>query len=606
MLVMCQEMSMEKDMINKKKMSIAHIVYLHFYNYFGLTTILIVSKFGNAILPFAILIATANFIDRVVVVQNHGALPAIHTAILLVALMIVQRLLICVVSLVSVELRSRMRPVIEYIMVDKVFHLPFAIVEDERTQEALARVMDDPGKILFDTFVDRIDIICFFITNASIIYLFAVQASWMVGLVLVILIVSSYNAVRNGKKQYKTNTEVSAKKRKAKYYEAILSDPLVANERFLFKFQKKINERYYHESQKARKRERKALFMWHVTSSINGYFAIGVSIVVIFSMLQSVISGGTSIGLYISLVSAFINMEQSITRDLAALVMSEASHISSLADFTYLFSIDCEGFENEQDSANSSIPFLSLEFRNVSFHYPGTEKKILDNVSFVLSKGRHYAFVGKNGSGKTTLIKLILRLYTPSSGIILLNGKSIDSYSKTQVWKMIGVVFQDFARYSVSVYDNIALGRSDDMKNDIDVERSVKRTKMMKIIEKLPQGIHTLLGKTTDPPIDLSGGEWQRVALARIDYSDAPLKILDEPTAALDAIQEQYIYRQFQQLYSDITTILITHRLGAIISSDCIFVLEDGRIVESGTHSFLMQQNGYYKTMYESQRSWYI
>jgi ATP-binding cassette subfamily B protein len=249
--------------------------------------------------------------------------------------------------------------------------------------------------------------------------------------------------------------------------------------------------------------------------------------------------------------------------------------------------------------------FEKLEFKNVSFTYPGTEKVILNRLDMVIEKGKHYAFVGVNGAGKTTITKLITRLYDDYTGEILLNGKELRQWAIGDIKAVFCALFQDFVRYDVTVAQNAGIGKANGY-TDEEVNRALSLSGFNDKAETLKNGIHTLLGKTWDDNIDLSGGEWQRLAFARAVISPAGVKILDEPTAALDPVAEGRMYTQFEEISRGYTTIFISHRLASAKMADYIYVLDGGKVAEAGNHAELMQHNGLYAEMYESQRSWYL
>jgi len=249
--------------------------------------------------------------------------------------------------------------------------------------------------------------------------------------------------------------------------------------------------------------------------------------------------------------------------------------------------------------------FESLEFRDVSFTYPGTEKLILNKLSITMEAGKHYAFVGVNGAGKTTLTKLITRLYDNYEGEILLNGKSLRDWPLAKIKACFCALFQDFARYDITVAENAAIGKANGA-SDEEISKAIELSGFDSTAEELKDGINTLLGKTHDDGIDLSGGQWQRLAFARAIISPAPVKILDEPTAALDPVAESQVYAQFEAISREFTTIFISHRLASAKLADTIFVIEGGKVTEQGSHEELMQAKGMYAEMFESQQSWYL
>jgi ATP-binding cassette subfamily B protein len=270
---------------------------------------------------------------------------------------------------------------------------------------------------------------------------------------------------------------------------------------------------------------------------------------------------------------------------------------------------------NEQEGASdepNEIPVTnesSLEFRDVSFRYPGTDRYVLKNCSFYLSGGRSYAVVGENGAGKTTIAKLIMGLYSDYEGSIFINGRNIKEYSYCELKGLVGAVFQDFARYELSVRENIEIGniaqysRTSDEK---EIENICDDLNMSDWIHSFPKGFDTMLGKLEEEGVDLSGGQWQKIAIARMLYRKASINILDEPTAAMDPIAESKIYELFQNINIGKFNIIITHRMGAAKVADEILVLQNGDVIEKGKHDQLMNlENGVYREMYESQRQWY-
>jgi ATP-binding cassette subfamily B protein len=249
------------------------------------------------------------------------------------------------------------------------------------------------------------------------------------------------------------------------------------------------------------------------------------------------------------------------------------------------------------------MEFKSLEFRNVCFRYPGSERLVLDGMSFKMEAGRHYAFVGKNGAGKTTITKLLTGLFPQYQGEILINGKELREYSASAVKALFSVVYQDFARYYIPLKNNIALGDLHRKGNEMEAAHLAG---LDETVNSLNHGLDTPLGKIMAGGQDLSGGQWQRVAIARSLNSRAPVKILDEPTSALDPISESLLYRDFERLMLGKTTVFVSHRLGSTKLADEILVIGSGRIIERGTHDELMAANGSYAGMFEAQRGWYL
>ncbi len=249
----------------------------------------------------------------------------------------------------------------------------------------------------------------------------------------------------------------------------------------------------------------------------------------------------------------------------------------------------------------------TIEFKNVSFVYPGTQKTVIDNLNLTLKGGKSYALVGLNGAGKTTLIKLMTRLYDPTEGEILLDGQNIKNYDVKELYAIYGIVFQDFSKYAVTAKENITFG---DIYREYDEQRleyAAKQSSSYEFLSKLPDGYDTPLIRFFDNnATDLSIGQWQKISIARAFYKDAEILILDEPTASLDPIAETEIFKQFDTLRSGKTTLFVSHRLSSATAADEIIVMQNGRILEQGNHKELMQKQGAYFNLFTLQAEKYL
>ncbi len=246
-----------------------------------------------------------------------------------------------------------------------------------------------------------------------------------------------------------------------------------------------------------------------------------------------------------------------------------------------------------------------FEFRNVSFAYPGSHRRVLSNFNFTLSPGERIALIGENGQGKTTIVKLITRLYDPTEGEILLDGVDLREYDLADLHAEIGVIFQDFMRYEMTARENIAVGRIEVPHAPEEIEYAAEKSLAAGVVAKLQNGYDQMLGRRFEGGVDLSGGEWQKLALARAYLRDAQLLILDEPTAALDARSEMEVFERFAELTEGKMALLISHRFSTVRMADRIVVLEGGRLVEEGSHTQLMALGGRYAAMFEMQAASY-
>jgi ATP-binding cassette subfamily B protein len=299
-------------------------------------------------------------------------------------------------------------------------------------------------------------------------------------------------------------------------------------------------------------------------------------------------------------------------REASSNLQATFSTLSTIADQA-LFLTDLIAFFEMRPTIQSKPNALpaprpirtGFEFRNVSFRYPGSPRLVLNRLNFHLRPGERVALIGENGEGKTTIVKLLTRLYDPVEGQVLLDGVDLREYNLEDLYKEIGVIFQDYMRYEMTARENIAVGRIEQLDNLPLVRQSAQKSMANEVVAKLPAGYEQMLGRRFDGGVDLSGGEWQKVALARAYLRDAQVLILDEPTSALDARSEYEVFQRFAELTAGKMALFISHRFSTVRMADRIVVLEHGRIAEEGNHDVLTNLRGRYAEMFELQAASY-
>jgi ATP-binding cassette subfamily B protein len=292
-------------------------------------------------------------------------------------------------------------------------------------------------------------------------------------------------------------------------------------------------------------------------------------------------------------------------------IQSIFSTFSSIADQS-LFLTDLVEFLRVEPTISSKPNALpaprpirdGFVFDRVSFSYPGASRRVLDGLDLRIEPGERIALIGENGEGKTTIVKLLTRLYDPTEGRVLLDGVDLRDYSVEDLHSQIGVIFQDFVRYEMSARDNIAIGRID-AAEDSSIRLAAHKSLAAQVVERLPKAYQQMLGRRFEGGVDLSGGEWQKVALARAYLRDAQILILDEPTAALDAPSEHEVFERFAELTEGRMALLISHRFSTVRMADRIVVLAGGKIAEEGSHNQLIALAGRYASMFELQAASY-
>ena len=321
-------------------------------------------------------------------------------------------------------------------------------------------------------------------------------------------------------------------------------------------------------------------------------------------IIYRTVYGELSLGDLIFLSGSFLRLRSLMEAILIRFssIADSALYLRDLFDFLKM--------EPRIRSKDESLPFPEtihdgFTFENVSFRYPQMEKWVLRDVSFTLHPGEKLALVGENGAGKTTLVKLLTRLYDPAEGRILLDGHDLRDYNLDGLRDAVGVIFQDYVKYHLTASENIAVGRIDDRNNTNRIKEAAQRSLADKVIDKLPGGYQQMIGRWFKHGTNLSGGEWQKIALARAYMRDAQLLILDEPTAALDARAENEVFHRFVELTFDKCAVLISHRFSTVRMADRIVVLHEGKLLEHGTHEELLAAGGQYSELFQMQAAGY-
>ncbi len=332
--------------------------------------------------------------------------------------------------------------------------------------------------------------------------------------------------------------------------------------------------------------------------STGGYYGAYVYVI------WRTVAGGLSIGTFTFLTGAILQASSNIQQVFSTLsgIADQALFLTDLLSFFEMKPTIC--------SKPNAIPAprpvrQGFEFRNVSFSYPGSQRRVLDRLSFHLNPGERVALIGENGQGKTTIVKLITRLYDPTEGEILLDGIDLREYNLEDLYREIGVIFQDFVRYEMTARENIAVGNIEELANIPLLTSAAQKSLADEVVAKLSAGYEQMLGRRFEGGVDLSGGEWQKLALARAYLRNAQLLILDEPTAALDARSEFQVFQRFAELTAGKMALFISHRFSTVRMADRIVVLENGRIAEEGTHDKLTKMGGRYAEMFELQAASY-
>lgn len=367
--------------------------------------------------------------------------------------------------------------------------------------------------------------------------------------------------------------------------------------RYFKKLMLDIYQQYINEDKVIRKR---FLRNYALALSFENIFSYGIKLYAILSSIKAKYSIGS--------ITMFISGIESIQNSIATILNIIGELYENKLYMQSLFSIlELKPKYNSENTKKMPFnkDFKTIEFKDVWFKYPNRDDYILKNINLKIDAKKTYSLVGMNGSGKTTLIKLLSLLYLPSKGHIYIDGIDINEYDRLSIYKDIAVVFQDFMHYPLEVYKNIGIGSIDDIENMDKIKEAAFKSGAVAFIEKLPQKYNTQLQKEWTNGVDLSLGQWQKLAIARAFMADRSILILDEPTASLDAATEYEIFKSFNKMIQGKTCILISHRFSTVKIADEILVIKDGEIIEKGSHKELMDENGLYSELYEMQSECY-
>lgn len=568
-----------------------------------------------ALIPALTVLATAGFIDTAIYIFN-GKLgySRIYTPLIFLFLILLYEQLhrTFIYNFAYLHFEMAVFKQVKFDMLEKRSKLEYRHIEDNETWDLVARTCDEPSDKIasgLNNLFDAAEITIIIFSISLILF----SKAWYAGLLIMVISVPFlFLAAKCGKEVYTANVEAGKIKRYEAYLGKILMDRENVEERTLFSYSSAINQKWNEKYEQARKISLKTEAKNFIRMKGSSLITITVSMVIIGILLILVSDKTITTGIFISLSTAAYNVVQMLSWRLAYSVKTLAESNEYMKDLTSFMALsEVEGaLELPTDIKNMHLE--SIEFKNVSFKYPKTENYILKNLDLKLVKNKHYAIVGINGAGKTTLTKLLTGMYDNYTGEILINGMSLRDYKLPELKAIFSVVYQDFAKYFITFRDNILLGDTLHIQRDIDekeakasIDKILRDAGLTEVIKKLPHGLDTYLGKIKENGMDLSGGEWQRLAVARSLYNPALVRILDEPAASIDPIVESSLYQMFKEKSVGNTTIFITHRLGAARKADEIIVINKGQAAEIGTHEELLKLGGIYADMFESQRSWY-
>lgn len=582
----------------------------------GLTLAMVALRLMRAVMPVAMLWIGKLIIDQVVALSGTPGPETLRdwwdsaladTLIWLIALelglAVAQDVLGRLVAYVDALLQEKLVIDISIRLMDHAAGLDLASFEDASFQDRLDRARRQTmGRIpLVNQVMQQLQDV---VTVASFAAGLILYNPWLVVLLAVALIPSLLGEMHFNARSYALNHARAADRRERDYLRMIAATSETAKEVKIFGLSPWLRDRYltlarrfYVENRAIQRRQLSvmavltalgtlayyAAFLWIIARTLTGTLTLGDLTFLSGSFLRLR-------GLLEGLLSSFSGMA------------GQAMYLDDLFDFFTAV----PAIASKPDAIPVPVPIRQgFRFEDVGFRYPGREAWAVRHMTLDLRAGETVALVGENGAGKTTIVKLLARLYDPDEGRITLDGRDLRDYDLEELRAAIGVIFQDFVRYAVTAAENIAIGRIDEREDRPRITASAERALADQVIAKLPLGYDQMVGKRFARGLDLSGGEWQKLAIARAYMRDAQLLVLDEPTAALDARAEYEVFQRFRDLTQGRIALLISHRFSSVRMADRIIVLEGGRVQDQGTHQELLSRPGRYRELFELQAQGY-
>ena len=567
--------------------------------------LLVVVVVGNGLLTPLSVWLSRNVIDSATaaVRAGDGMRAALPWVLAFVVVLVLSNLRELLEQILKIRIAHRLRDNLTPLIADKVANLQYWCLEDSHTHDLIHRVGNDPEGQFTQGFWQLLFAPSYVVTLGGLAAIFMQTSWWVLPSVLLLAIPAVVLGLRHSTESYFLAKDQTTEERMAGYLSSLITGRQAIKETRLFGLNPYLSARWRTISRKLLN-ERLAL---SVAQEKRGLVIDIASITFVFGaiaiFLVSVRNGSMTYGEFVALCGAMTELIAIVTWYIPHEVSELRRLMMYWTEFQELLRLP-EIRRQDKVIVKSDIG-SGIEFHNVRFRYPGTETEVLKGVSFRLSKGEKLAIVGKNGAGKSTIIKLLLGLYVPDSGWITVDGVDLSEIDAASRSRLFAVVFQDFVCYSLTARENIGFGNVERLGDDTAILAAAERGMAGAIVRGLPHGLDTYLGRVYGEGTDLSVGQWQRLAISRAWMAGSEVIILDEPASALDPLSEAELYQSFARLAADKTCVLVSHRLGSARMADRILVIDDGKVVEEGSHEELMRRGGVYRDMFLAQAEWY-
>ncbi|WP_145048557.1 ABC transporter ATP-binding protein [Paenibacillus xylanexedens] len=564
----------------------------------------------QGLVPFFSLIVMQNLLNAISSTMINGVDVVLIPFAVFVFLYLAKLVINSGQTYVEGNLENSLAKSLNIMICHKSTQLGLADYENSSINDQLKRASQEAGFRPYQLYSQLAGIASSLITVISSSTWLFLWKWWTVPIILVVSLASLYSLFKINRQQFEIYMERTPYYRQSWYLTYLLTNDRAVKEVKIFQLSSYLLNRYSGLLESFYKVDKKMLGKLTKYTLVYNLVELAVMLWLVWLVIKETLRNTLMIGSLYGYIQAIMLTQSQVQSIMRNLLQFSQNHLYMEQLFLFIDLPTSDPLMRSSEQSNvsgmiadkrSSFSIEQLELKNVSFQYFGQEKQVLNNVSLSFNKGETVAIVGKNGSGKTTLMKILMQLYDDFGGHILVNGHNIKEYNLMNYQKKIGAVFQDFVHYEMSVRQNIGFGSLEQMDQDDIILDAAKYASIDQVIRTLPQGLDTQLGKWFEDGQQLSGGQWQRLAIARAFMRNADLYILDEPSAFLDPVAERDLLELFLDLMRDKIGIFITHRLSSARLAHRIIVMEDGKVIEQGTHEALLQRNGAYAEMYHIQ-----
>lgn len=498
---------------------------------------------------------------------------------------------------IEIRFDMKMTDGLERDIIQKYKNLDYSCYEKSATYDIISRISKNPGEKLKLIYWKIIEIIKILISLVGLVLVFRQASNLLIVIFILFLIPMLYENYKAGSLWYELYAKQTMDERKVAYYERLLTSKTSLIELIIYQATDYIKSLWEKQSEKMLKEKDATLQKVEKALLKKSLFATLWYICCTGILIHSVMTGHISVGLFIALFNTTLSIVGTIT-SLLETFGDFSKEIKEVSYISFFFELK----NTESRTGHIDHPIHRIRFEHVSFAYPNSEKEVLHDANFEIDLSCSTALVGENGSGKTTIIKLLCGLYRPTKGRIMIDDQDLNKLSSQEIGKLIKVVFQDFYQYELTIRENIGFGNLGELDRDDKLNNALELVNL-KDVKDL--GLDRNLGKLEMDGVDLSKGQWQRLAVSRLFLTDTAYVILDEPTASMDPVSEYKMYQLFCSLMKSRGSLMISHRLASAKMADHILVLKHGNIIEQGNHDDLMKNQGIYYTLFCKQAEWY-